>query len=199
MQNRSCEGCGLELPWCCCSQIEPQQCQLEFALLLHENEHHRATATSKIIQQVLPTIQLYQWQRKDPPKALLERINAADTEVWLLFPADRPELITRSRPFKPAEKKRSTLIIVPDGTWKEVRKIVRKSPWLDQLPILSFSPARKSRYDLRRNPDADHLCTAETVAELLKLNREVEAASELDRALDRFIHHYKRARQNLPL
>ena len=93
-------------------------------------------------------------------------------------------------------KGRSTLIIVPDGTWKEVRKVVRKSPWLDQLPLLAFDPQTPSRYDLRRNPDADHLCTAETVIELLKLCKEPTPAAQLTHAFDSFLTNYKQSKRN---
>jgi len=193
-----CEGCGLAIHYCCCSQITPQHNQLELALLLHENEPSRHTTTSKIIQKVLPDSSTYIWQRLDPPQELIERIQDKNTDVWLLFPADRPELVERSRKFTRAPAARKTLIIIPDGTWKEVRKIVRKSPWLSDLPLLAFDPEKPSRYDLRRNPDSDHLCTAETVTELLKLNGEHTAADELNRTFEIFITQYKRSKLNLP-
>lgn len=195
MPDIRCNGCGLSQDWCCCSQITSFTSQLEIALLLHENEAARPTTTSRIIQQMLSNCQTYTWHRKEPPIELLERINAPDTDTWLLFPADRPELVSRSKPFDPPASQKA-LIIVPDGTWKEVRKIVRKSPWLGQLPLLAFNPEQPSRYDLRRNPDSDHLCTAETVAELLRLNGENDCALEMDNTLDRFIEAYKASKRH---
>jgi len=197
-QGEACTGCGLAGSYCCCSLITPQSSELEFALLLHENESARATTTSKIIQKVLPDISTYIWQRKNPPQALIDRINNKNTDTWLLFPADRPELVDRKKKFNNTIQSQKKLIIIPDGTWKEVRKIVRKSPWLSDLPLLAFDPETPSRYDLRRNPDSNHLCTAETVTELLKLNGEKAAAEELDRTFETFISQYKRSKQNLP-
>lgn len=193
--SEHCPDCGLHSDWCCCSQILPHPSQIEIALLLHENESARPTTTSKIIQAAVPNCSAYTWQRKEPPLALLERLNAADTQSWLLFPADRPELLPRSRVFTPASSDQKTLIVVPDGTWKEVRKIVRKSPWLDNLPLLAFDPQKPSRYDLRRNPDADHLCTAETIIELLKLADEPAVAASLDNAFDLFLSGYKASKR----
>ncbi|MCP4597232.1 tRNA-uridine aminocarboxypropyltransferase, partial [Neptuniibacter sp.] len=161
----------------------------------HENEPQRPTTTSKIIQKVLPETETYIWQRKEPPQQLIEKIKDKETDAWLLFPADRPDLISRKKNFCGVNPGRNALIIIPDGTWKEVRKIVRKSPWLDQLPLLAFDPQTPSRYDLRRNPDADHLCTAETVVELLKLNNELNSAIELDRTVDLFIDGYKTSKR----
>lgn len=163
--------------------------------MLHENEPARQTTTSRIIKKAIPNTKTFIWKRTEEPKALIELLNKNDGNAWLLFPADRPNLVERKKTLRPS-KQQKTIIIVPDGTWKEVRKIVRKSPWLDRLPLLAFDPQTPSRYDLRRNPDADHLCTAETVIELFKLCDEDTAAKNLEHAFDHFLENYKRSKQN---
>lgn len=195
MLTTHCPDCGIASNWCCCSQITPTKSHIKIALLLHENEPTRATTTSKIIRATLPETQCFQWKRNEPPTALIQQISDPNINAWLLFPADRPELKLRQQAMNLASK-RNTLIIVPDGTWKEVRKIVRKSPWLDQLPLLAFDPQTPSRYDLRRNPDADHLCTAETVIELLNLYDEPRPAAHLNHAFDSFLSHYKQSKRH---
>lgn len=195
MSTDNCSGCGLTSNWCCCSLSTPTHSHVQIALLLHENEPARPTTTSEIILNTLLNTQAYLWKRNDPPMALIQQIADKNTDTWLLFPADRPDLKSRQQPIK-QDSTRKTLIIVPDGTWKEVRKIVRKSPWLDHLPLLAFDPQTPSKYDLRRNPDADHLCTAETVIELLTLCNEPHPAAQLTRAFDAFITHYKQSKRN---
>ncbi len=61
------------------------------------------------------------------------------------------------------------LFILLDATWTEARKIFRKSPYFDRLPILSLLPDRLSRYRLRRSTRSEHLCTAEVAALCLEL------------------------------
>lgn len=190
-----CIDCGLASNWCCCSQILPTKSQIQIVLLLHENEPSRPTSTSKIILKTLPNAQSYTWKRNESPSSLIEQINNKNTDTWLLFPADRPELKARQQVLK-IDHQRNTLIIVPDGTWKEVRKIVRKSPWLAGLPLLAFDPQTPSRYDLRRNPDTDHLCTAETVIELLKLGNDNTPAENLNHAFETFLTCYKASKRN---
>lgn len=164
---------------------------------MHENEPERPTTTSCLIRKLLPATQTYIWQRKQPPADLIEQIDSSDIQAWLLFPADREDLKQRQQAFNPDNNRgKQQLIIVPDGTWKEVRKLVRKSPWLDTLPLLAFDPSEPSIYDLRRNPDADHLCTAETVVQLLYLNNERAAADALLDGLKHFIAAYKRSKLN---
>tara|TARA_Y100000782_G_scaffold97436_1_gene110524 strand:- start:3453 stop:4064 length:612 start_codon:yes stop_codon:yes gene_type:complete len=190
-----CLDCGVASKWCCCSQISSKKSKVKIVLLLHENEPSRPTSTSKIILKTLPNAENYIWKRNEPPSTLIEQINDKDTDAWLLFPADRPELKARQQAIK-IDHKRNTLIIVPDGTWKEVRKIVRKSPWLADLPLLAFDPQTPSRYDLRRNPDLDHLCTAETVIELLELCEDKTPAENLTHAFDSFLTCYKASKRN---
>ena len=162
---------------------------MKWALLLHENEPNRISNTSRLIAQVLPECETFIWHRKEPPAKQLSLLKDEHYQPWLLFPADRPELEARAKPLENTQK--TPLIIIPDGTWKEVRKIVRKSPWLNNVPLLSFSPKKPSRYDLRRNPDANHLCTAEIAVELLEISDNPLAARQLNTALDLFLKQYR--------
>ena len=198
MQADCCPGCGLQIPWCCCDQIESSSCQVSVILLLHESEPDRPTTTSKIIQKAIPDTQTFIWQRTSEPEALIKQIEAPDTDAWLLFPADRPELEQRARKLSPPEN-RKTLLIVPDGTWKEVRKIVRKSPWLEKLPILALNPSETTQYTLRRNSrkDEKQLCSAEALSEALTQVGETESGRALSSAFDLFMERYLQQRKGI--
>ena len=75
----------------------------------------------------------------------------------------------------------------------------RKSPYLDQLPVLSLAPERISRYRLRRSKRDDHFCTSEVASLCLALADEPLAAQTLEAYLDVFSHHYLQARQQQPV
>jgi hypothetical protein len=75
----------------------------------------------------------------------------------------------------------------------------RKSPYLDQLPVLSLAPEQVSRYRLRRSRRDDHFCTCEVAALCLALADEPLAARTLEAYLDVFTHHYLQARQQQPV
>jgi len=187
-----CQGCGLPDYYCACNDAFSTPLPLQLALLLHENEPARPSNTSRLIKQQLPATQQFIWQRTVPPTDLLHLLQQPDYLPCLLFPADRPDLQARPQvsPEQLLQSEKTPLIVVPDGTWKEVRKIVRKSPWLDSLPLLSFEPENRTRYTLRRNPDQHHLCTAETASELLQQMGEPGAATALEQQLTRFLVHY---------
>lgn len=157
-------------------------------LLLHENEPGRASATYPLIQQQLPDTRLFIWSRTEPDSELLELLNRSDFTPCLIFPTDRPETQARAISVLPADGRRP-LLIIPDGTWKEVRKIVRKSPYLDNLPVFGLTPQQTTRYRLRRNPDAEHICTSEVVAELFR-SYDAACSEKLEQALEQFQTDY---------
>jgi DTW domain-containing protein YfiP len=77
-----------------------------------------------------------------------------------------------------------------DGTWPEARKMFRKSPYLDSLPILSLSVDALSRYQLREASSAGQHCTAEIAIALLHQAGDHTAADALGAHFDRFRRHY---------
>lgn len=158
-----------------------------FCLLLHENEPLRPSATAPLIQALIPDTRTFIWQRREPDPELLQLLQNPDYDPYLVFPADRPA--TGPRQVHRAEGTGRPLFLIPDGTWKEVRKIVRKSPYLDRLPILSLQPEYPTRYTLRRNPDAQHLCTSE-IAALLLTPMAPLLAERLTTALEQFQQQY---------
>ena len=196
MSKPCCPECGLETTWCCCNQITPHRCGVSIVLLLNENEPARPTTTSRIIQKALPETQTFIWQRTSQPDALLKQIETPNTDAWLLFPADRPEMKKRVREFSRTDRK-NTLIIVPDGTWKEVRKIVRKSPWLEQLPILALAPQKPTQYTLRRNAHPGQLCSAEALSEALIQIGEAKAGQTLHNAFDLFMGAFNQQQKRI--
>lgn len=158
-----------------------------FCLLLHENEPLRPSGTATLIQTLLPETKTFIWKRTEVAPELLQLLQDQHYEPYLIFPADRPA--TLARKVKSVKGEKRPLFVIPDGTWKEVRKIVRKSSYLDQLPILNLAPEQTTRYKLRRNPDSDHLCTSE-IASLLLQPYSVPLALQLDMNLQQFQQDY---------
>ncbi len=66
-----------------------------------------------------------------------------------------------------------------DGTWTEARKMFRKSPYLDALPIISVDLSRISAYHLREAHADGQYCTAEVAITLLDLAGDAPAAAAL--------------------
>ena len=97
-----------------------------------------------------------------------------------------------------AQQKRPLFILL-DGTWAEARKMFRRSPYLDRLPVLSLEPDRTSQYKLRNSGRTDHLCTSEVAALCMNLAGEHVAEQTLEAYLAVFTHHYLQAKNQLPV
>jgi len=81
--------------------------------------------------------------------------------------------------------------IILDGTWKEARRIFRKSDFLQNLPIVSLEPDYISTYDLRRGAGEGNLCTIEAAIEILKMNAELETSQIIEDYYKLFLKNYK--------
>jgi DTW domain-containing protein YfiP len=77
--------------------------------------------------------------------------------------------------------------------------MLRKSPYLDHIPVLTLQSDQLSRYRLRRSRRDNHLCTSEVGALCLAMAGEQHAADTLEAYLDVFTNHYLNAKLALPL
>lgn len=98
-----------------------------------------------------------------------------------------------------AQAGKRPLFVLLDATWIEARRMFRKSPYLDHLPVLSLHSDQLSRYRLRRSQREHHFCTSEVAALCLELAGELHAAQTLEAYLDVFTDHYLKAKQQQPV
>ena len=72
----------------------------------------------------------------------------------------------------------------------------RKSPYLANLPVVSFDPEKlgqSSRYQIRSAANDNQLATAEVAARVLSMYGEEENANLLDLWFDVFSYQYQRS------
>jgi DTW domain-containing protein YfiP len=161
-------------------------------------EVFKPSNTGWLIADVVRDNHAFIWSRTEVDQQLLALLSDPQWQPYLVFPGEyvAPERVTHS---VAVDQGRRPLFILLDATWTEARKIFRKSPYFDALPILSLLPERLSRYQLRRSTRSEHLCTAEVAALCLDLAGDVEAASALDAYFDVFSQHYLDAKRQLEM
>lgn len=173
-----CQRCLLPHKNCLCATLQPQQARSRFCLVMFDTEPMKPSNTGRLIADILPETQAFGWSRTEPDAALLAAVQTADYQPMVVFPgayadADRQVLTTPPTGGKPP------LFIMLDGTWTEARKMFRKSPYLDALPIISVDLSRVSAYRLREAHAEDQYCTAEVAIALLDLAGDNTAAQAL--------------------
>ena len=78
-------------------------------------------------------------------------------------------------------------LFVPDGTWQQAQRMVKREKMLHGLPHLIVNTKRISKYQLRKQPSEGRLCTLEAVIELMKFFESEEVTNSLEWVLERHI------------
>lgn len=194
-----CPGCQLPELNCLCPYAVRAESEARVWLLTHPMEHHKPTNTGRLIRDVLPETEVFTWYRTAPDERLLALLDDPRYAPFVIFPDDQPDYAERVVGVDAvAEAKaagRTPVYVLLDGTWRQARRIFRKSPYLDRLPVLPLHSERLTRYRLRKPASAAHLCTAEVAAELLRQGGDGSAAQALDDYFDAFNESYAASRR----
>ena len=173
-------------------------------LLMADIEPLKPSNTGWLIADVVTDTFAFGWARTETDPALLALLGNPQWQPYLVFPGEyaSPERVVhsiQSPDVRQGEATKRPLFILLDATWSEARKMFRKSPCLDHLPVLSLRPEQVSTYKLRRSRRDDHFCTSEVAALCLSLAGEHLAEQTLEAYLDVFTHHYLHAKSQLPI
>ncbi|AYC32115.1 DTW domain-containing protein [Pseudomonas cavernae] len=197
-RSERCPGCRVIFRYCLCAWRPRVAVDAGVCLLMHDVEPLKPTNTGWLIADVVERTSAYGWSRTSAEAALLAQLGDPQWQPYVVFPGEyaAPErVVSEVR----VEEGKRPLFILLDATWTEARKMFRKSPYLDRLPVLGLLPEQLSRYRLRRSKRDDHLCTAEVAALCLELAGDNLGAQALDAYLDVFTGHYLGAKYHLPL
>ncbi|KNC90363.1 tRNA-uridine aminocarboxypropyltransferase [Trabulsiella odontotermitis] len=185
---RRCQRCLLPLKQCLCDTLTTAQARSRFCLVMFDTEPMKPSNTGRLIADILPDTEAFQWSRTAPPQALLDLVRNPAYQPMVVFPASYADA-ERQVISTPASGK-PPLFIMLDGTWTEARKMFRKSPWLDHLPLISVDLSRVSAYRLREAHAEGQYCTAEVAIALLDLAGDTGAATALGDHFGRFRSRY---------
>ena len=188
-----CPDCRLARSHCLCAWRPQVQARSGVCLLMHDVEALKPSNTGWLIADVVEDTAAFGWSRTEVDAGLPALLAEPDWQPYLVFPGEyaEPERVVST---VEVAQDRRPLFVVLDATWTQARKMFRKSPYLDHLPVLSLQPEALSRYRLRRSKRDEHLCTAEVAALCLELAGDERAADALNTYLDVFSQHYLAAK-----
>jgi DTW domain-containing protein len=198
IKGERCPGCRLVPSHCMCSVRPLVPTRVGMCLLMADIEPLKPSNTGWLIADVVQDTFAFGWARTEVNPALLALLADPQWQPLVVFPGEfvAPERVVHDVPKAPAGQR--PLFILLDATWPEARKMFRKSPYLNTLPVLSLNPEQVSRYQLRRSRRDDHFCTSEVASLCLDLAGEAQAAHTLQAYLDVYTHHYLQAKHQLP-
>lgn len=167
-----CGGCGLTPEMCICSELPQTPASVTTSFVVHFREWNKPTNTAKLASLLLGqsarvllrgSPDVSQAQRAETELESLERRSAL-----VLYPSDEAILLDELLERDGHSQWRHAHLIVPDGTWSQSRRLVRRTPALAQLPHVKLGE-RRSTYHLRRKAEPGFLCTLEAVGHALTL------------------------------
>lgn len=175
-----CEGCGLPTVQCACALKPEGMPQAAFCLLMYDTEPMKPSNTGRLIADIFPhDTYAFMWSRTEVDEGLLALLADPTYSPVVVFPEsyvqEGERVVIRTVETLPNRP----LYILLDGTWSEARKMFRKSPYLEQFPVVSVQPQTLSAYRLRIASNENQLCTAEVACCLLQQQGDIAASTML--------------------
>jgi DTW domain-containing protein YfiP len=203
-RNARCAGCRLMASHCMCALRPIVATRAGVCLVMADIEALKPSNTGWLIADVVADTFAFEWARTVVDPALLALLADPQWQPYLVFPGEfvaAERVVADVLPADLSNDKlaKRPLFVLLDATWPEARKMFRKSPYLDKLPVLSLQSEQLSRYKLRRSQRDTHFCTSEVAALCLELAGETHAAQTLEAYLDVFTNRYLKAKQQQPL
>ena len=203
-RGERCAGCRLVLSHCLCVMRPVVPVRAGVCLIMADIEALKPSNTGWLIADVVADTFAFDWARTVVDPALLALLADPQWQPYVVFPGEfvaSERVVTEVQPTEAHDgnQGKRPLFVLLDATWPEARKMFRKSPYLDHLPVLSLQSEQLSRYRLRRSQRDNHLCTSEVAVLCLELAQETLAAQTLDAYFDVFTNHYLNAKQQLPV
>lgn len=210
-----CELCRLAKQYCICS-IAPDRDSVitnaGFLLLMYDTEVLKPSNTGKLIADIIPDTFAFLWSRTTKNDELLALLDDDKWQPFVVFPKEYADesrqVVTRN---VDCDEGKRPLFIMLDGSWREAKKMFRKSPYLDKYPIVSFDPnlhmssnelmidgktspvGEDSRYTVRKTELEHQFSTAEVAARVLEMSGEKRNGNLLDLWFDVFNYQYQKS------
>ncbi len=184
-----CPRCALHTSACPCALLPSLPVKTHFVIVRHAREAHKSSNTARWVALLVPNVELLGWSGRPDATQLGDVGRPGD---WLLFPQEQTPQGSAPAAARPER------LVVLDGTWRQVRRMLRALPALQGLPRLSVPP-RPGRVGLRRAPSPAQLSTLEAVSSAVALLESEALAVSLDGCHRELVSRALRARgRHLP-
>ena len=167
-----CCRCRRPRSGCYCSLVQPFESDPRFIILTQPREAKHRLGTGRMAHLCLANSLLFEGVDFSADKRVNREINnPANCPVLLHL---SPSSINLSRLLWSERQTlfpnhRKLVVLVLDGTWKSVSKMIRLSKNLARLPMICFDPPTPSAYRIRREPRPQCYSTIEAIHQVIEL------------------------------
>ena len=153
MSKRSlCSHCERPIKTCLCAEIVNRSCDFQLIILQDPKEAKHALSSAPLLEKSITGAKRIVGEIFDPFELLGEdwQVNSL-----LVFPHENG--LSQSQ----AIERRFKHLILLDGTWRKVARMLHLNPWLSQLACFAIDNLNSSQYLIRKSPRDDGLSTIE--------------------------------------
>ena len=160
-----------------CAELPRLATRTRVLVVMHRREAYRTSNTGRLAVRVLENAErAVRGGRDAPPPA-----PRPEGRRLVLFPA------ADARELSPSDAGADVVLIVPDGTWSQAQRVLRREPCARDAEIVRLPPCAPTRYALRRNTRDGALCTFEAIAAALAILEGGDVERRMLACLDQFL------------
>ncbi len=130
---------------------------------MHCREESLASNTARLARRALRRCEIRVRGAKDVPTDVSDLFDPGRRALVLFPTADARPLSHELMGELPGPY----TLIVPDGSWRQASRCVRRIAELSGLPRIKLPPGPPSEYRIRKEPTLESLCTFEAIARAL--------------------------------
>lgn len=139
------------------------QIKTELIILQDPTEVGHAKNSVRLLQLVIPTAKIVVGETADDFVLLREQLALTEKSIFLVYPS------TVSQSVSDVVIDTDVILLLLDGTWRKVYKLLQLNPWLQAFPALHLDLEGASNYTIRKASRSDSVSTLEASAMMLKV------------------------------
>jgi tRNA pseudouridine65 synthase len=167
-----------------CGELPRIALTTRFALVMHHREATKPTATGPLALACLTNSTHHLHGLQDAPLDLVHLHENGARRVLVLFPTEGARALSRALR---DEDQRPITVVVPDGNWRQARRIAQRVRGLDQAEHVSLPPGPPSAWGVRWEPMAGGLATFEAIARAIGVLENPDAQARLEAVFARIV------------
>ncbi len=179
MGTRSyCSNCQRPTKTCLCDALVTLDCNFQLIILQDPSEAKHALSSAPILEKSIRDSKLIIGDVFNPEKIL--GLNWKSNSL-LVFPGEHA--LTEQE----AKSKKFKHLILLDGTWRKVTRMLHANEWLQELPCIAIDVQHASQYTIRKSPRTDGLSTIEAAVYVLNVLHSKQDFAQILKAFEKMI------------
>jgi DTW domain-containing protein YfiP len=181
-------------PLCLCAHIPVFKLNTKLIIVMHWREQKLTTNTGSLACLALSNSEIH--LRGLPGKPFLsEDLLSLGESAAILFPSENSSIELNEEFVQ--NLSRPLTLIVPDGSWRQAKKVALREKALEKLPRLTLPAGPPSTYRLRHSSHEKNLSTFEAIARAIGILEGKEIQEKLEQLFLMMVERILWSRGNL--